>query len=234
MPVTIVVSLSFAAFAQRPAVAPALGYEDTYQLNVLQNLTTANGVVNMTNAGFHQSAGAVAINTGFLCANIYVFGGIGPVDDSGEQMQACCTCPISRNGTRSVQARQLTSNLLTPVTLRSAAVKIVWTVPPGGPSSPLSCNASLLPAANLLATAPPAPANYGGYASGGRAWATHWHNIPSNPAAFGTETEFTTVPLSLAERNLLANTCGFIQANGSGFGVCAGCPTGGAQGAGRF
>jgi len=231
---------SFTAFAQL-AQAPFLGYQDTYQLDVTQNLTTADAVINLANAGAHTPTGNFAIKTGYLCANIYVFGGFNTTDPQGEQMQACCTCALSRNGSASVRARQLSRNPLTPVNLNAATIKIVWTVPRGGPNSTTTCNAAGLPAppeggatGNLVATAPPTAANYGGFATGGRAWLTHWHTLgtPAVPLpAFGSETKFTNVPLSSAERDVLNNLCGFIQGNGSGFGVCDGCPTGGAQGA---
>jgi len=227
------VSLSSVTFAQIAAPAPGWGYTDTYQLNVLQNLTTADSVINLTNAGFY-STGTIFPNTGYLCANIYVFGGVAPNDPSGEQMAACCTCPISRNGQRSLRGRQLVSNPLTNVTLTGAAIKIVWTTPPGGVTNPNSCNAAGLRTGNILAgltgpagVPPTIPTNDGGFATGGRAWATHWHTIP---AAFGTETKFTDVPLSPQERNVLNENCANIQGNGSGSGICAACG-GGAQGA---
>jgi len=236
------VVFSSAAFAQHgPAVAPAWGYWDTFQVNNLTNLQIADGVVNLTQAGFHLQPGQLGINQQYLCANIYVFGGIGPIDPSGEQLQACCSCPITRNGTRSVRARQLVSNLLTPIgtQMTSANIKIVWTTPPGGPNAPASCNPAGLPATNLLAAAPATGATAGGFASGGRAWATRWHQpltVPGSPATpgFSSETAFEKVPLSAAETNLLNQFCGFIQLNGSGFGICPGCPTGGAQGADRM
>jgi hypothetical protein len=214
---------SFTGFTQVIATAPAWGYTDTYQLNVLQNLTTADAVINLTNAGFYTPLGNIFTNTGYMCANIYVFGGVAPNDPQGEQLAACCSCAISRNGVASVRGRQLVSNPLTNVTLTAASIKIIWTTPPGGVNSS-SCNPAGLPAGNVLAAA-----QNGGFATGGRAWATHWHTVPGIPA-FGTETKFTNVPLSFAERNVLNENCAFIIGNGSGAGRCAGCPTGGAQG----
>jgi len=223
------VSLSSVTFAQLAAPAPGWGYTDTYQINVLQNLTTADAVVNLTNAGFYTPASSVFPNTGYLCANIYVFGGVAPADPSGEQLAACCTCPISRNGVRSIRGRQLVNNPLTNVTLTAAAIKIVWTTPSTGVGDPSGCAAANLPTGNTLAGNPAgAPTNNGGFATGGRAWATHWHVIAGIPA-FGTETKFTDVPLSATERNVLNQNCAFIIGNGSGAGICGGCPTGGAQ-----
>jgi len=220
-------------FAQVPATGPAWGYTDTFQLDTLQNLTTADAVINLTNAGFYTPLGNVFTNTGYMCANIYVFGGVAPNDPSGEQLAACCSCAISRNGVRSLRARQLVSNPLTNVTLTAASVKVVWTTPAGGVNqingAPPPCNPAGLPGANTLAGLNAGlPTNNGGFATGGRAWATHWHTITGIPA-FGTETRFADVPLTNAERNVLNDNCAFIIGNGSGAGQCAGCPTGGAQ-----
>ncbi len=218
-------------FAQTPAPAPGWGYTDTYQLDVLQNLTTADAVINLSNAGFYTPVGSIFPNTGYICANIYVFGGVAPADPSGEQLAACCSCAISRNGVRSVRAKQLVYNPLTNVTLSAASVKIVWTTPPGGVTS-AGCNPAGLPTGNVLAGLNGAgqPTNNGGFATGGRAWATHWHVIAGIPP-FGSETQFTDVPLSTAERNVLNENCAFILGNGSGAGQCAGCPGNGAQAA---
>jgi len=227
------VSLSSVTFAQEPATLPAWGYTDTYQLNVLQNLTTADSVVNLTNAGFYTPAGDIFTNTGYICANIYVFGGVAPNDPQGEQLAACCSCAISRNGVASIRGRQLVSNPLTNVTLTAASIKIVWTTPPGGVTA-TNCNPANLPnaaAARAGLDAAGQPTTNGGFATGGRAWATHWHTIAGVPP-FGTETKFTDVPLTGAERNVLSQNCAFIIGNGSGAGRCAaqGC-SGGAQGA---
>jgi len=217
---------SFTGFTQVIATAPAWGYTDTYQLNVLQNLTTADAVINLTNAGFYTPLGNLFTNTGYMCANIYVFGGVAPNDPQGEQLAACCSCAISRNGVASVRGRQLVNNPLTNVTLTAASIKIVWTTPTNGPAAAVpTCNPAGLLAGNVTAAQ-----QNGGFATGGRALATHWHVIPGIPA-FGTETKFTNVPLTFAERNVLNENCAFIIGNGSGAGKCAGCPTGGAQGA---
>jgi hypothetical protein len=42
-----------------------------------------------------------------------------------------------------------------------------------------------------------------------------------------TETAFTPATLSAAELTRITSLCGFIQSNGSGFGICAGCALGG-------
>jgi hypothetical protein len=240
---------SLTAFAQvGVAPAPFLGYQDTYQINVTQNLLTADAIVNIVNAGAHTPTGSFFPGTGYICANVYVFGHqgspFGTGDPQGEQLQACCACPISRNGSVSLRARELAGNPGTPIlaTWNAATIKIVFTGPLQGPNlSPAQVNnaclfpnspvlptsAPILPGTNLLYGVPPAPANFGGFATGGRAWATHWHafGTPTVPVnAFGTETAFEKVPLSAAERDVLNQNCQFVRGNGSGFGQCPGCP----------
>jgi hypothetical protein len=60
------------------------------------------------------------------------------------------------------------------------------------------------------------------------AWGTTLHALPTTPVTYGvTETQFAQPPLSLSELNRLTSTCGFIQSNGSGFGICRSCRLGG-------
>ncbi len=60
-----------------------------------------------------------------------------------------------------------------------------------------------------------------------RAWATTLHLNTSVVPAPGvyqkTETPFSTAELSVSELAKLTSFCGFIQANGSGFGICKSC-----------
>ncbi len=59
-----------------------------------------------------------------------------------------------------------------------------------------------------------------------RAWATTLHLNTSGSPAVGyqkTETPFSAVELSASELAKLQSFCGFIQANGSGFGICKSC-----------
>jgi hypothetical protein len=213
------VALAQVAIAQEPATAPAWGYEDTYQINVAGNLGTADSLINISNAGLHRTSPLALRFQGYICANVYVF-------DVDEQMIACCTCPISANGTQSFSARRdLVSNPLTPAASTSVTIKLVANVPLGGPTAPGSCNAAALPTTNLLAAIPPTAANFGGFASGMRAWGTHVHTqtAPSPVFTYGTETPFEQVGLSANEAAILNTYCGFIQQNGSNHGICGNC-----------
>src|SRR5262249_2498383 len=148
------------------------------------------------NAGLHRLTPITPLtNTGYICANVYVF-------TPDEQMAACCTCPVSANGTRSLSARRdLISNPLTGVTPTALTIKLVATTPPGGVNAPFTCNAGALPGGNLLSAIPPTAATNGGFASGMRAWITNVHVLPvtgggGSALTFGTETRFEEVGLS--------------------------------------
>jgi len=206
------------ASAQEPAFPPALGYKDTYQLNAIGNLDKADSFVDMTNAGFHNTT---IFGHGYICANIYVF-------SPDEQMVSCCTCPKSANGLYSLSARNdLINNTLTPGVPTSIVIKIIDTTPPGGPEAPTTCNAAVLPTANVLGGT---GATYigGAFATGDRAWATNYHVTPvaGGTFAYGTQTRFEEVPLSPLELEKIRLLCGFIQTNGSNFGICRSCRLG--------
>jgi hypothetical protein len=64
------------------------------------------------------------------------------------------------------------------------------------------------------------------------AWATTIHALPVTPGTpattYGaTETAFAPSTLSAAELMRIRTLCGFIQTNGSGFGICRSCRFGG-------
>jgi len=138
-------------------------------------------------------------SAGNICVNVYTF-------DPAEELVSCCTCSVTPNGLQSISVRgSLTSNPLTPAIPTSVVIKLIASA--GG-----ACNAS-----SVAALAP-----------GMRAWGTTIHSLPTTPVSYGvTETEFSQSQLSAAELAHVTTFCGFIQANGSGFGICAGCSTGG-------
>ena len=134
-----------------------------------------------------------------ICANVYVF-------SPDEQLVSCCSCPVTPNGLVSLSSQDLLSNTLTPGRPTSIVVKLLAT-------KEIPCNAANAPIANL--------------ASGMRAWGTKLHLLPTQ-AAFGiTETEFSKAILDDGELNRITTLCSFIQANGSGFGICRSCRLGG-------
>ena len=137
---------------------------------------------------------------GNICANVYTF-------DPAEELISCCTCSVTPNGLQSLSVlKSLISNPLTPAIPTSTVIKIV--------ASSGACNASTVPASNL--------------AHGLLAWGTTLHAKPTAPVSFGvTEAPFSKSDLSAAELAHITTTCGFIQSNGSGFGICKGCAAGG-------
>ena len=142
-----------------------------------------------------------------ICASLYVF-------DPSEEMVSCCSCPITPNALQSLSVQgDLISNTLSPSTPQSVVIKILASAP--------GRNGTCDPTAS-----------FAGLNAGLRAWGTNLHLLPGSPSVYGvTETDFVSGGLSLAELNHLTSFCGFINANGSGFGLCKSCRTGGLGGA---
>lgn len=142
-----------------------------------------------------------ANNARDICVNTYTFA-------PDEQLVSCCSCRVTRNALWSLGVgRDLTSNTLTPAVEDSVVIKLLATEAPAAGN----CN----------------PANPGLPVQGMAAWGTtlHFSNL-TNGIGYGTETPFHNATLSSAERSVMTSFCGFIQANGSGFGICRACQTG--------
>ena len=138
---------------------------------------------------------------GNICANVYTF-------SPDEQLISCCSCVVTPNALVSLSANSdLVSNTLSAAHPTSIVVKILATQGTG-------CNATNAPVANL--------------AAGLLAWGTTLHAAPTTPVTYQvTETAFSPAGLSAAELERITSFCGFIQANGSGFGICKSCRLGG-------
>ncbi len=136
-----------------------------------------------------------------LCINLYTF-------DPQEELIACCSCTVTPNGLESVSVKSLISNPLTPAIPTAVVVKAV--------ASTGACNASSVTAV----------------AHGLLAWGTTLHQNTSiaAPTFSVTETPFAQATLTAAELTHITSYCGFIQGDGTGFGLCKGCAAGG-QGA---
>ena len=188
------------AMAQNPITA-----DSPYQTRYASNLNIGDSVINISNTGARGAglaAGTSAATTGAICVNVYAF-------SPDEQMISCCSCPVTPNGLVNLSARNdLISNTLTPAVPTSIVVKLLATVPVGG-----SCTNS--------AGAP------GATTPGMVAWGTTLHQTPTAGQYAVTETEFTPSTLSAGEFSRLTALCTFIQANGSGFGICRSCRLGG-------
>ena len=173
---------------------------DAFQVRYASNLNIGDSVINITNAGTKNTATGALSN---ICVNVYTFA-------PDEQLVSCCACNVTPNALVSLSARSdLISNTLTPAVPNSIVVKLVA-------SAQATCNAATVTAEAL--------------APGMRAWGTTLHAaLPAGTYAV-TETPFETAGLSVAELARMTSFCGFIQANGSSFGICRSCRSGG-QGA---
>jgi hypothetical protein len=199
------IAWSVAAFAQ-----PNITVDSPYQVRYASNLNIGDSVINITNSGARGAglaAGTSASTTGAICVNVYAF-------SPDEQMISCCSCPVTPNGLVSLSSRNdLISNTLTPAVPTSIVVKLLASTPVGG-----SCSGSA--------------ASPGQITSGMLAWGTTLHATPVAGTYAVSETPFLPATLSEGELSRLTNLCTFINANGSGFGICRSCRLGG-LGAGR-
>jgi hypothetical protein len=187
---------------------------DYFQISYAANLNIGDSFVNITNSGATAPVTLCAANDAVcladppvtaslnLCANIYTF-------DPQEELISCCSCSVTPNGLQSLSVvGSLISNPLTPAIPTAVVTKIVGTVQLG-----TVCNAATpgIPGHGLLA------------------WGTTLHQNTSTAASSYsvTETPFSQAALTLAEYAHVVSFCGFIQADGSGFGICKGCAGGG-------
>ncbi len=200
-------ALSVVAFAQ-----PNVTVDSQYQVRYIANLNLGDSVINITNSGARGAglaAGTTAATTGAICVNVYAF-------SPDEQMISCCSCPVTPNGLVSLSARRdLVNNTLTPAVPTAIVVKLLASTPVNN-----SCAGSAASPAGLT--------------SGMLAFGTTVHAgaVAGSEAAI-TETQFLPASLSGGELGRLTSLCTFINANGSGFGICSSCRLGG-LGAGRL
>lgn len=185
---------------------PVFAQDDVFQVHYAANLNLYDSVINISNTGATVVNGAPAD----LCENVYVF-------DPSEEEIACCTCSVTPDGLESISVKtSLISNPDTPAIPASVEVELV--------TSTGTCNASVV---SVLA-------------HGTVAWMTTTHALTTTTVSKNwfippttttapvlTETPFTLASLTAAELAHLTSTCGFIQANDSGFGICKGCTGGG-------
>jgi len=178
-------------------VQEVASHPETFQVHYASNLNIGDSYLNFTNSGATVANG-VSQN---LCINLYTF-------DPQEELISCCTCSVTPNGLVSLSVvKSLISNPLTPAIPTAVVIKAV--------ASTGTCNASLVSANSV--------------AQGLLAWGTtlHQNTSTSTPTYAVTETAFSEATLSAAELAHITSFCGFIQADGSKFGICGGCPSNG-------
>ena len=182
--------------------------DDAFQVQYISN-ANLGGAINLTNTGTSHN-GSTA---GKICVNVYVF-------DPAEEMLACCACPVTPNGLASISAAGLIGNPLTPEHPTSIVVKLLATQDD---------------AKNATCDGATAGGNKSPLTTGMRAWAAALHQRPTAtgaPASYvSSEGEFLQGGLSQSELNHLTSFCSFIEANGSGSGICSACQSGALAGA---
>ena len=142
--------------------------------------------------------------------NVYAF-------SPDEQLISCCSCLITPNGLVSLSVNQdMVSNTLTGVRPNSIVVKLVNTGAAANFAG-TSCTNSA-----ALAGTPAFP-----LAGGVLAFGTTLHAGAAVGAFNLTETPFIRATLSQAELDSIKNRCTNIIGNGSTFGICRSCRTGG-------
>jgi len=198
------VSLALSAFAQD---ANVIAPPDVFQVRYASNLNVGDSYVNITNSGSTDLGGATASN---ICVNVYTF-------DASEEMVSCCACLVTPNALVSLSVQgDLISNTLSPATPTSVVIKLLATIPGIG-GTPTTCDAAATAVSG---------------AQGMRAWGSTLHALPTAPVTYGvTESAFLPGELSVPEIIHLISFCGFIESNGSGFGICKSCRAGGLAGA---
>ncbi|MFZ0888441.1 MAG: hypothetical protein WA005_08310 [Candidatus Binataceae bacterium] len=174
-----------------------------------------------------------AVQNGTLCAMIYVF-------DDNEEMQACCGCPVTPDGLRTMSViNQLTTNWgFNKGNLAAGVIDILsmdpdWVAPfPGAPpprgvnvagSSGVGCDPSLGVGSQTDESTIGGPEL--------RAWMDHTESMVGAAAPFtgvvSTSTdELRQTPADLHGEEVthaedLIESCGFLLSNGSGSGVCS-------------
>src|ERR1700759_383281 len=195
--------IAFAAPDDTPVAAPA-GVTDVtfYQVAYSSNLLNGDSYLNLTNTGTVNGFDPA----GRICVNVYAF-------DPSEELISCCSCLVTPDGLKSLSVKQdLVTNTLTPGVPGSVVIKLLATAPVGGTCNPASPTATTL-------------------VGGMRAWATSLHQNSVSGNFEITENAATNSVLSVSELTKLTTYCGFIQANGSGFGICKSCRVGGLGGA---
>jgi hypothetical protein len=192
-------TLTLAAQNPIPVITPA----DAVQVRYAANLGLGESIIDLTNAG----ANGGNDSTDFICANVYVFA-------QDQQLISCCACPLSPNDLQFLSVQHdLINNTLTPGVPTGVTIMLTATDDTGQ----VGCDAS-------TATTH--------FVGGLRAWGTTIHQAPRGALAL-TETAFSAVTLPAitapgSELYKMTSLCGFIESDGSGFGICNSCTSGGA------
>jgi hypothetical protein len=235
--VIVTLAVSTAALGQTTQDGP-------FQLGFAANLNVGDSFVNLTNdgwnGGFWAAPGSLFNATiGNICVNAYVF-------DPQEEEISCCSCLVTPNGLQSLSAKSdLINNVLTPSTPNSIVIKLVASLPSTDATGNnyTVCNPSTVNPSLIFQNFPPPPPPYPpGYpATGMMAWGTTLEpnagggygvvHVPFLQGDLNYISNNNTGNFTSDELNSLTQLCGFIQQNGSGYGICNSCSLGGLGGA---
>jgi hypothetical protein len=192
-------------------LASVAASDNVFQLKYF-NTNYGSGHIIVSNAGTMSTGNNAADDSsGTVCANFYSF-------DPNEEMQTCCSCPVTPNGLSSLNVNEdiIAQNLI--VNPSSAiTVKLVFT---------------LKSAQNGGNACDPTKAGFLNVARGGLAWGTNLRNVtfqgsPPTTVNAVTETRFTPAELSAAELAKLSTYCQYIKILGSSVsGICKSCQAG--------
>jgi hypothetical protein len=210
----IIGTLALSVATGRAQRAPGDPTDGGFQIRYAANLIIGDSYVNFTNEGASSTATGLetaGFQNGNLCVNVYTY-------SPDEQLVSCCSCQMTPNAiaTLSVNA-DLVANTLTPIRPSAAVVKLMASAG----STTGACNAATVTRVGANPLRP-----------GLLAWGTTLHALPvtagTPPGTYGvTETPFSRASLSDAELIRMTQLCAFIQANGSGYGICKSCRFGG-------
>lgn len=196
--------------------ALALCSQTPFLVRYASNLNQGDSYVNITNTGTALATGGA----GDICANAYVF-------DPSEEMVSCCSCLVTPNALVSLSVQNdLIGNTLSPSTPTSVVIKLLASSPAGAGQT--SGTSSTVCDPTSIGNGSPQQGSF--LVPGMHAWGTTLHALPGGTYGLA-ETDFSDGGLSPAELAHLTTFCGFINSNGSGFGICKSCRAGGLGGA---
>ena len=206
----------------------AFPQDGPFQIGYAANLNIGDSVVNLSNDGLNGGVFGAG-TTGNICVNTYVF-------DPQEEEIGCCACLVTPNGLNSLSVKaDLISNNLTPAVPTSVVIKLLA-------SRPTRCYRRSVDGLQsaILATAGAAGAIIESIVFGMLAWGTTLNQVPPLELTTPFQRSFpqwepgcprrwsSTAGSEVAGLTAL---CNFIQANGTGFGICKSCRLGALGGA---
>jgi hypothetical protein len=228
-------ALSTVAFAQLQVT----GLDGPFQIGYAANLNIGDSVVNLSNDGVGGGLVGTAHAFGNLCVNVYAF-------DPQEEEIACCACLVTPNGLNSLSVQSdLISNPLTPAIPTSVIIKLLSSVPSIDNTGTLTvCNPTT---AGLTFDTALRPGMLAWGTTLGPSASPGTYNAVNVPFIQGSLTSAgflatpvvggynvpppaNVAPAVGTELYSLTSLCAFIQGDGSGFGICKSCRTGGLSG----